>query len=337
MRRGRDMDKSISEKKILFFGLETMGYEKKILEKMEEFGAKVDYHSERPVSSQFGKAIVKKAPSILKQKTEEYYHKIIESHKGTRYDIIFIMKCDTPTRKVLQELKNAFPDAELRLHIWDSLINIPNINEKLDLFDRITSFDRMDCLNHPEFGFRPLFYLDDFAKDSKGKKLYDVSFCGTIHSDRYLILEEIHKQCNSEGLTYYGYYYMQSELAYLYLKLTDKRFKNVQKNNLKFQTISSEEVNKIFDSSDTIVDIQHPSQSGLTMRTIETLGKGKKLITTNQDIVNYDFYDSNNICVIDRKKPEVPVGFLEKRFKPVEEQVLKKYSLGQWVIDVLTM
>ena len=331
------MNNCISGKRILFFGLETMGYEKKILEKMKELGAEVDYHSERPVSSQFGKTIVKIAPNTLNNRTEEYYHNIIESHKGTQYDIIFIMKCDTPTRKVLKELKNTFPTAELRLHVWDSLVNIPNINEKLDLFDRVTSFDRVDCINHPEFGFRPLFYLDEFTNSVRIEKKYDVSFCGTIHTDRYQILEEIHKQCKKIGLTYYGYYYMQSLLAFYYLKLTDKRFKHVSKANLNFQTIGSDEVNRIFDSSDAIIDIQHPSQTGLTMRTIETLGKGKKLITTNQDIVNYDFYDLNNICVIDREKPFVSEDFLKKQYRPVNEGVFEKYSLGQWVLDVLTM
>ena len=30
------------------------------------------------------------------------------------------------------------------------------------------------------------------------------------------------------------------------------------------------------------------------------IGLKKKLITTNKDIVNYDFYNSNNIMVVDR-------------------------------------
>lgn len=324
-------------KKILFFGLETMGYEKKILDKMLELGADVDYHSERPVSSQFGKAIVKMAPRMLDKKTEKYYHEIFEHHKGTKYDIIFVMKCDTPTKKVLKEIRRYFPDAELRLHMWDSLVNIPNIDEKLALFDRITSFDRKDCERHPEFGFRPLFYLDSFAEEGKETIAYDVSFCGTIHSDRYIVLENIRRQCVNHGMKFYGYYYMQSKLAYYFLKLRDKRFKNVPMNTLKFKTIGSEEVNRIFNASNAIVDIQHPSQAGLTMRTIETLGAKKKLITTNPDIRNYDFYNENNVCVIDRENPVVSEEFLGTEYKEVAASVYEYYSLKRWVLDVLTM
>ena len=330
-------ERDIKGKRILFFGLETMGYEKKILAKMQELGSVVDYHSERPVSSQFGKAIVKIAPTILDKKTEKYYHDILESHKGTKYDIVFIMKCDTPTVSVLKEIRDYFPEAELRLHMWDSLVNIPNIDKKLELFDRITSFDRKDCEKHPEFGFRPLFYLDSFTEDSQEKIRFDVSFCGTIHSDRYTVLENIRKQCEDNGMKFYGYYYMQSKLAYWYLKLRDKRFRHVPMKKLRFQTIGADKVNRIFNASRAIVDIQHPSQTGLTMRTIETLGAKKKLITTNSDIKNYDFYNENNVCVIDRENPTVSEEFLRTPYQEVDDAVYKKYSLRQWVLDVLTM
>ena len=37
------------------------------------------------------------------------------------------------------------------------------------------------------------------------------------------------------------------------------------------------------------------------MRTIEMLG-ALKMITTNAEIQNYDFYHPNNICIVDREK-----------------------------------
>ncbi len=331
------MDKALLGKRVLFFGLETMGYEKKILEKMRELGAIVDYHSERPVSSKIGKAILKVSPNALNLQTEEYYRRIIDSHKDSKYDVIFIMKCDVPTSGILQCLRRVFPDSELRLHLWDSLANIPGINEKLRLFDRITSFDRVDCQNHSDFGFRPLFYLDELTTASDVSKIYDICFLGTIHSDRYVILEIIRKQCERMGLNFYGYYYMQSRLAYAYLKLTDKRFKSVDYRSLEFKTLNFSDVKRIIDSSDTIVDIQHPSQTGLTMRTIEALGAGKKLITTNEDILNYDFYNPSNVYILDRTNPVIPEVFLRGEFRRVDEYIYRRYSLGQWVVDVLTM
>ncbi len=330
------MDDSIRGKRVLFFGLETMGYEKKILRKMTELGAVVDYYSERPASSTVGKIIIKFFPALLRKKTEKYYLRVIQECKDEIYDIIFIMKCDSPTRKILTELKNTFPDAQLRLHMWDSMANIIGIEEKLDLFDRITSFDRQDCLKHPEFCFRPLFYADEFTCKNT-EIVYDISFCGTIHTDRYSILENIRRQCEENGMKFYGYYYLQSWIVYYFLKFTNKDYRHVKKSEFKYESIGSDEVNKLFQTSVAIVDIQHPRQSGLTMRTIETIGAGKKLITTNRDIVNYDFFNPSNICVIDRSAPKIPKEFFTAQYEELSASVKEKYTLERWVIDVLTM
>lgn len=53
------------------------------------------------------------------------------------------------------------------------------------------------------------------------------------------------------------------------------------------------------------IEIQHPSQKGLTTRAFESLGTKTKLITTNPAIRQYDFYNSNNILIIDRNNPVI--------------------------------
>ncbi len=327
----------LSNKRILFFGLETFGYEKKILKKMRDEGAYVDYYSERPVSSKLGKTIIKLCPSLMSKTTERYYKNIIEKHRKDNYDIILIIKCDMPTKRVLSSLKETFPKAELRLHLWDSLSNIKGIKSKLAYFDKITSFDRKDCAENPDFGFRPLFFADEFKQNQNENIEYDVSFCGTIHSDRYPILSHIAKILINNNLRYFSYYYLQSIMAYYYLKLTDKRYRAIKVSEFKFESIPTEKVNLINQKSKAIVDIQHPHQVGLTMRTIETIGSCRKLITTNADIVNYDFYNENNICVINRENPSIPFDFLNSEYQKIPTKILQKYSLKQWVNDVLTM
>lgn len=331
------MNRPLENKKILFFGLETFGYEKKILEKMQSEGALVDYYSERPVSSKFGKTIVKFFPKLLKKTTEKYYHQIIQDHKNNKYDVILIIKCDLPTKKVLKELKETFPEAELRLHLWDSLNNVPDIKEKISLFDRVTSFDRKDCLDNSNFGFRPLFFADAFREVAAGNADYNLSFCGTIHSDRYPILEKIRKSLEANKKKFYGYYYFQSYMAYFYHKILVNGYKNSKMSEFKFNQLCSADVNKINQKSKAILDIQHPNQIGLTMRTIESIGSKRKLVTTNPDIVNYDFYNPNNICVIDRNNPQIDEDFLNSEYENLPSALYEKYSLRQWVIDVLTM
>lgn len=83
------------------------------------------------------------------------------------------------------------------------------------------------------------------------------------------------------------------------------------------------------------MDVQHPKQIGLTLRCLETLGAKRKLITTNQDIRNYDFYNPNNILVVDRNNPVVPNGFLNTPYTEVNKGIYDKYSITSWVKHIL--
>ena len=70
------------------------------------------------------------------------------------------------------------------------------------------------------------------------------------------------------------------------------------------------------------------------MRTIEMVGMGKKLITTNTGIQNYDFYHPNNICVIDRHDPQIPAEFWNSPYVPISRSILQRYSLRAFVEDI---
>ena len=98
---------------------------------------------------------------------------------------------------------------------------------------------------------------------------------------------------------------------------------------------NSEEIADVIDKSKIVLDIQHPKQIGLTMRTIEMLGMNKKLITTNSTIKNYDFYNPNNICVIDRNDIKIDMNFLDTPYQAIKKDVYESYSLENWIKSVL--
>ena len=98
-----------------------------------------------------------------------------------------------------------------------------------------------------------------------------------------------------------------------------------------YRALSSEEVMEVVASSKAVLDIQHPKQTGLTMRTIEMLGVKRKLITTNPAVKEYDFYNPQNILVIDRANPIVNKEFLESLYSPINEKLYYKYSLDGWI------
>lgn len=80
-----------------------------------------------------------------------------------------------------------------------------------------------------------------------------------------------------------------------------------------------------------IVDIANEGQDGLTQRVLESLFYHKKLITTNVDVVNYDFYNPSNICVVTAGHVNIPQGFLESPYVEVPQEILSHYSMETWV------
>ncbi len=77
-----------------------------------------------------------------------------------------------------------------------------------------------------------------------------------------------------------------------------------------FTSLSQEETLDIISQSKVVVDIEHPGQVGLTMRTLEMLGCQKKLITTNKSVREYDFYNEDNILVVERNNIKLNKSFL---------------------------
>lgn len=327
----------LNGKRILFIAPAFFGYEEKIADKMIELGAMVDFFDERSIKSSYERALLKINPQIFRKKTIDYYTQIIDKISNVDYDHVLVIKCEMMSIEIIKELKRLFSKATFCLYLYDSLNNIKGVKTKLDYFDRVLSFDMEDTSRHSKMIFRPLFFIDDYKKTFNKQKEYkfDVSFIGTMHSDRYKVIKAIKDVADKNHYEYFFYCYLQSKFMYYFYKLTKREFRGTKKENFQFAKILSSEIAEVIDKTKVVLDIQHPKQTGLTMRTIEMIGMHKKLITTNQNIKKYDFYNPDNIAVIDRNKIEIPEGFLDKPYLEIKDDIYKKYSLENWVIDVL--
>lgn len=326
----------LRQKNILFFSPSFFGYEKEIQNKMEEMGARVIFYDERPFTSSIEKALLKINPNIFYRKLDDYFLNIFNDVKSEHFDYIFFLKCETPTEKILDMFRIHFKDAKFCLYMWDSISNVKNIESKFKYFDLISSFDKKDSLEN-NFNFRPLFYNDSYRIPLEKDKqfTYDICSFGTIHSDRFKIISKVEEEAKNKGLNTYFFNFLQGQFMYYYYRITKKEFKHSHINDFSFEKKSSQEITNIIRISKAVLDIQHPNQTGLTMRTIEMLGMNKKIITTNTDIKNYDFYHPNNISIINRDSIEIDPNFLNSEYEPIDKEVYDKYSLKNWILDSL--
>lgn len=329
------MQQTLKDKRILVFTPAFFNFEGRIQQKLRELGADFDYFDERSVTSAFGRGLLRYFPKVFTGRTKRYYRRIIEKCADRDYDFVLIVRCDMPSLATLHELREAFPRAVFCLHLWDSLRNIKHIETKLAFFERITSFDPEDCRTHPSFIFRPNFYFDEYLEPQEPcEKEYDISFCGTVHSDRYSIIKQVKTICEQRGLRFHGFFYLQRWFVFYVFKLTNPLFKTAKKSDFSYEKMSSADIREIERRSTAVLDIQHPSQTGLTLRPFETMCIGKKIITTCGNIVDYDFYNPSNILVIDREAVDIPEEFLNTRYVPVNREILERYSLERWLLDI---
>lgn len=336
----KDTQKFFQNKRILLFSPQFFGYGQAIARKLQDYGAEVDYFDERPGNDFMTKALIRIDKSLLARKTHKYYSRISTSLQKNHYDYVLFLNLEAISEKDLLVLKESQPKAIFIMYMWDSVKNKKHTASLFPYFDLKHTFDKDDSENelYTAFNFRPLFFLDEYRNlDGGGIKDIDLLFVGTIHSDRYQLLMKIRSLCEEMGKKTDFFLFIQSKKLYYARKASDKSFSGAKMADFEFIPLPKQDlINKLIRTK-VVLDIQHPSQTGLTMRTIEMIGAKKKIITTNRNIKDYDFYNPNNIHSIGRGTIELDMSFFETDYKDLDETIYHRYSIDGWLEDVFSI
>ena len=191
-------------------------------------------------------------------------------------DVLFISP-DVIDEKLLLEVKKR---ARTHLYMWDGFKNKKNALSVLDYFDTKSSFDMFDCKRYG-LKYVPLFAESEYCARNIPKK-YDLSFCGTIHSDRPTWINILLKYSNENRLRIRLLLYYYSPLL-LFIRLALNKFCFRLFSEVSFDSFAKEQIADLFRESRVVVDLTHPNQNGLTSRTFEVLRTGSKLATNNKN------------------------------------------------------
>lgn len=323
------------DKNVLLISVSFFNYEILIKKQLQSLGAKVDLFDERPSNSFFSKAIIRFKKELYTIKINKYFIEIIEKIKNTKYDYFLLIKGEATPKFFLDFLKSNNPDIKFIFYTYDSFKNNSNGLGILHYFEEKFTFDSEDALKF-NMKFRPLFFAEDYGELNNCKSDFsnDLAFIGTAHSDRYSISEKAKEWCAENNLKMFSFYFSPSKLLFKFKKLTENEFKNFDYSKISFSSLSHQEIVNIYKNTKVILDINHIGQNGLTMRTFETLGAGRKLITTNPKVKKYPFYDSNNIYIIERGKIKFQKDFFGSNFKQIDPAIRKSMSLNGWVQEM---
>ncbi|SUW63094.1 Uncharacterised protein [Buttiauxella agrestis] len=279
----------INDSTALFICPDFFDYKKYITQELSSKYKKVISLSDRPACSSIAKALIKyNAPvysSAIAAKYSQHIINLIENELPNISDVIIIKgTCITPS--FIEQLRSKKNDINIVCYSWDSISNIKTFISLAEKADKSFTFDLKDSVDY-KLNYLPLFYVDhavcvdisDASDSTITNNIFDYTFIGSYHGDRIRVLSKfLSKKPNSKSFIKI---YFQSYLQYLFYLATDSSLRSCSKEWITFKPLSRVELEAKVECSEAIIDIHHSGQTGLTMRTWETLHAGHRLITTN--------------------------------------------------------
>jgi len=194
--------------------------------------------------------------------------------------------------------------------------------EQLKARHRVYSFQQEDC-DELDLRFNSTMYASPppgLIPDAEIR--CDVLFLG-VPKDRLPLLRALHGQCRDLGLR-----------ACFRIGLTG--LERAEPEEAEGWRITREWMSypaylHWVQQSRAILDIYQAIQTGFSLRVMEHLFFGKKLITDNPVINRAEFYHPNNIFLLQEADINTLPAWLDLPFEPIREEIKDYYRFENWV------
>jgi len=213
---------------------------------------------------------------------------------------------------------------------------MPDVVQGFAVADRIFTFDRDDSASLG-WGYLPLFAfaaLADLQVGSETPALWDWSFIGSLHSDWHRGLRAM--VAENPGQRYFVHCYVQNTPVKLVRAIADSGILSRRLPPLSLQIMGCDRYWDVVGQSWAVVDIDHPSKTGMTMRTIKALLDGKKLITINAAVRDSNLYHPSRIETVNRKALRISQDFLTTAYLPIPNDIRRSYHINGWLKKLLS-
>lgn len=212
--------------------------------------------------------------------------------------------------------KYADKTARLILYFWNPLFiyDYKIINRISNRWEKWT-FDPEDALNY-NIKYGGQFIYDNLIPNEKSITIEsDLFFIGQ-NKGRFEYLKKLE-------LTLTNKYNIRTN--FVYVDIVKSFFFKKYKKPIPYSKMLS-----IAQRSKAILEINQSKQSGLTLRALEALLLGKKLVTNNDCVLNYRFSKNLDILILDDNTDNIG-AFLERPNKIINPTVLEPYRFLNWM------
>jgi hypothetical protein len=209
------------------------------------------------------------------------------------------------------------------------------VQDKLHFFDKVFSFDDADVQKYDFEKLCNYNYLNEKAEKIEKTDL-DLFYVTSYDKSRNKIIYPLIERLNVLNLKFQivvvGKKTWKPQLKY---------FLSPNKKNIsvlfKRKTVDSGIVFQFYRRSKTILDLMRCGQTGLSFRVFEAMALEKKIITNNPTIKDYDFYNPENILLLNDDFTNMDPEFLTSPYVKIPDEIYHKYTLESWVERVFNL
>jgi hypothetical protein len=307
--------------RILFLGIDFYHYSASICDAFERLGHTIDF---RPMEDRgfAAKSAKKLAPGVYRRRLDAYHDEVIEESAGKSYDVVLFVQVHEWRHEALERLRALHPDAQFVLYNWDSLTT-HDFRPWMRHFDSVATFDPDDARSL-DIRYLPLFAIPRFfAIDEQRAKMQDIYFVGAVGTmHRFDALARLHTFCVEAGLTT-KFHLVCSPVVRATLLKQGKSLPGLTGRPIGFERIVD-----LIETSNATFDFANHRQSGYTMRLIENMCAGRKIVTENPRIVDEPFYREDRFLLVDGRDFSALPDFLAR---PVRSDLdVKAFHIDSW-------
>ncbi|MEM7702465.1 MAG: hypothetical protein AAF251_11055 [Pseudomonadota bacterium] len=307
--------------RILFIGIDYFDYPARICAAFRRLGHTIDF---RPIEDRgFASKVVKTlAFSAFEKHRAAYHARLVEESAEADYDMVLFIQVHQMQHSAIERLRTLHPQAKFVLYNWDSL-GTHDYRPWARHFDCIATFDPDDA-RALGIAYLPLFAIPRFFEiDPQEPAAQDIYFVGSLVTmHRFEALARLHDFCGGAGLST-RFHLMCNPIMRVKLRRAGKSIPGLSGQGLGF-----EEIVAMLEASRATFDFANHSQSGYTMRLIENMCAGRKIITENARILDEPFYREDRFLLVDGHDFSAVPEFLET---PVSSKLdINAFHINAW-------
>lgn len=167
----------------------------------------------------------------------------------------------------------------------------------------ISTFDRGDAERYSQKAYGQFFRMEQ--KTTEEKEDYDFYFIG-FEKNRGAILNELKEKLKDYRCCFKIINQVSECVPYA------QNIVNIKK-------------------ARCIIEIVQDGQEGITLRPLEAIACGKKLLTNNKNIKKYDFYSPQNFFILGEDNLDDISQFINSSQTPLQSSIRNKYDIASWL------